>query len=83
MQHFSSNSQCIPWLVVAILNIITIVVFVEKKRQLQRRSTYLIIHLAIVDLLVGVVSGPLMIEQKMALYCPLWKYRRETIWSRR
>ena len=83
MQHFSSNSQCIPWLVVAILNIITIAVFVKKKRQLQRRSTYLIIHLAIVDLLVGVVSGPLQIEQKMALYCPLWKYRRETIWSRR
>ena len=83
MQHFSSNSQCIPWLLVAILNIITIVVFVEKKRQLQRRSTFLIIYLAIVDLLGGVVSGPLMIEQKMALYCPLWKYRRETIWSRR
>ena len=90
MQPFSA-SQCIPWLVVliieclaiVILNIITIVVFVKKKRQLQRRSTYLIIHLAIVDLLVGVVSGPLQIEQKMALYCPLWKYRRETIWSRR
>ena len=83
MQHFSSNSQCIPWLVVAILNIITTVVFVKKKRQLQRRSTFLIIYLAIFDLLVGVVSGPLQIEQKMALYCPLWKYRRETIWSRR
>ena len=83
MQHFSSNSQCIPWLMVAILNIITTVVFVKKKRQLQRRSTFLIIYLAIVDLLVGVVSGPLQIEQKMALYCPLWKYRRETIWSRR
>ena len=81
MQHFSSNSQCIPWLVVAILNIITIVVFVEKKRQLQRRSTYLIIHLAIVDLLVGVVSGPLQIEHRMATFCNLWKYSRERIWS--
>ena len=81
MQHFSSNSQCIPWLVVAILNIITIVVFVEKKRQLQRRSTYLIIHLAIVDLLVGVVSGPLQIKYRMAFNCPLWKFRRDTIWS--
>ena len=89
MQPISSNSQCIPWLVVliieclaiVILNIITIVVFVKKKRQLQRRSTYLIIHLAIVDLLVGAVSGPLQIKYRMALNCPLWKFRRDTIWS--
>ena len=95
MQPFYSASQCIPWLVVliieclaiVILNIITIVVFVKKKRQLQRRSTYLIIHLAIVDLLVGVVSGPLQIKHRMALNtelrCPLWKFRRDTIWSNR
>ena len=90
MQPFYSASQCIPWLVVliieclaiVILNIITIVVFVKKKRQLQRRSTYLIIHLAIVDLLVGVVSGPLQIENRMSKDCPQWKYRRETTWSR-
>ena len=89
MQPFSSNSQCIPWLVVLIieclaivvLNIITVVVFVKKKRQLQRQSTYLIIHLAIVDLLVGAVSGPLQIKHRMALNCPLWKFRRDTIWS--
>ena len=89
MQPFSSASECIPWLVVLIieclaifiLNIITIVVFVKKKRQLQRRSTYLIIHLAIVDLFVGAVSGPLQIELKMTLLCPLWKYRRDTLWS--
>ena len=91
MQPFYSASQCIPWLVVLIieclaifiLNIITIVVFVKKKRQIQRRSTYLIVHLAIVDLLVGVVSGPLQIEHTMTWYCPLWKYRRDTIWSSR
>ena len=95
MQPFYSASQCIPWLVVliieclaiVILNIITTVVFVKKKRQLQRRSTYLIIHLAIVDLLVGVVSGPLQIKHRMALNtelrCPLWKFRRDNIWSNR
>ena len=91
MQSFYSASQCIPWLVVliieclaiVILNIITIVVFVKKKRQLQRRSTYLIIHLAIVDLLVGAVSGPLQIKYRMALHCPLWKFRRDAIWSNR
>ena len=90
MQPFATASECIPWLVVliieclaiVILNIITIVVFVKKKRQLQRRSTYLIIHLAIVDLLVGVVSGPLQIENRMSKDCPQWKYRRETTWSR-
>ena len=82
VQPLSSASQCIPWLVVliieclaiVILNIITIVVFVKKKRQLQRRRTYLIIHLAIVDLLVGVVSGPLQIEHIMGWSCPLWNY---------
>ena len=89
MQPSPSASECIPWLVVliieclaiVILNIITIVVFVKKKRQLQRRSTYLIIHLAIVDLLVGAVSGPLNIEERIAWFCPLWKIRRMTNWS--
>ena len=73
-------SQCIPWLVVltseclatVILNIITIIVFV-KQRQLQRRSIYLIIHLAFVDFLVGAVSGPLTLAWKMAAFCHLWK----------
>ena len=91
MEPFSSASECIPWLVVliieclaiVILNIITITVFVKKKRQLQRRSTYLIIHLAIVDVLVGAVSGPLQIEIKMEWLCPLWNYRRKTLWSHR
>ena len=66
-----SLSKCIPWFIVlgteclaiVILNIITIIVFV-KQRQLQRRSTYLIIHLAIADLLVGAVSGPLYVAVK-------------------
>lgn len=78
-------SQSTPWLIVliieclaiVILNIITVVVFVKKKRQLQRRSTYLIIHLAIVDLLVGAVSGPLQIEIRMATFCNLWTYNGE------
>ena len=81
MRPLYSASECIPWLVVliieclaiVILNTITVVVFVKKKRQLQRRSTHLIIHLAMVDLLVGVVSGPLHIEIGMSQFCPLWK----------
>ena len=70
-----SNSDCIPWLAVlileclaiVILNIITIIVFV-KQRQLRRQSTCLIIHLAIVDFLVGAVSGPLQIARNL-IYC--------------
>ena len=87
MQPSSSASQCIPCLVVlvieclaiVILNIITIVVFVKKKRQLQRRSTYLIIHmrLAMVDLLLGAVSGLLQIKIRMSRLCPLWNNRRK------
>lgn len=75
-----SASQCIAWFVVltteclatVILNIITIIVFV-KQRQLQRRSTYLIIHLAFVDFLVGAVSGPLTLAERMASFCNLWE----------
>ena len=80
-------SQCIPWLVlliteclaIVILNTITIIVFV-KQRQLHRRSTYLIIHLAIVDLLAGAVSGPLYIESRMTWYCNLWKFEKDFTW---
>ena len=72
------NSHCIPWLAVlyleclaiVILNIITIIVFV-KQRQLRRQSTYLIIHLAIVDLLVGAFSGPLQIDIRLLSICDL------------
>ena len=89
MRPLYSTSECIPWLVVliieclaiVILNTITVVVFVKEKRQLQRRSTYLIIHLAMVDLLVGVVSGPLQIEIGMSQFCPLWNHRQKTISS--
>ena len=80
--------HCIPWLAVfgteclaiVILNIITIIIFV-KRRQLQRKSTYLIIHLAIVDLLVGAVTGPLWIDFFMRQYCDLREYDRpDSIW---
>ena len=78
-------SQCISWLVVliteclaiVILNTITIIVFM-KQRQLQRQSTYLVIHLAIVDLLAGAVTGSLYIE-RIGSACDLWEYNRTDI----
>ena len=88
MQPFSA-SQCIPWLVVliieclatVILNIITIVFFMKKKHQLQRRNLCLIIHLVMADLLAGAVSGPLQIERRLLQLCPLGNYRQRTSWS--
>lgn len=53
------TSEC---LAIFTLNIVTIIVFV-RLHQLQRRSTYLIIHLATVDLLVGGVSLTVFILQ--------------------
>ena len=81
-----SPLQCIPWLVVlgteclttVILNVIIIIAFVKQCQPL-RRSKYLIIHQAIVDLLVGLVFGPLMIERRGSFSCDLWDYRRPDI----
>ena len=75
---FVPASHYISWFAVlgivclatVILNIITIIMF-AKQRRLQRKSTYLIIHLAIVDLLVGAVTGPLWIDFFMRQYCDL------------
>ena len=77
---FVPASHCIPWLAVlgtvclaiVILNSITIIIF-AKQRRLQRKSTYLVIHLAIVDLLVGAVTGPLQIESLGQFICHLWE----------
>ena len=73
-------SRCIPWIVllvaeslaIVVLNIITIIVFV-KQRHLQRQSLYLIIHLAVVDLLAGIISAPLVIKH-FGEHCGLWEY---------
>lgn len=78
-----SESQYIPQLVVFIteylainfLNLIAGIEFV-KQRQLQRRSTHLVIHLAIIDLLAGAVSGPLDILW-VGSVCDLWEYTRK------
>ena len=59
-------------LAIVVLNIITIIVFV-KQRQLQRQRLYLTIHLAIVDLLVGAISAPTIIEN-FGARCGLWEY---------
>ena len=89
MNHTLLSFKCIPWLAllgtecltIVILNAIIIIAFV-KQRQPQRRSKYLIIHQTMVDLLVGLVHGPLMIEWCGSI-CDLWEYHRSFItWLR-
>ena len=53
----------IEFLVISIINVITIVAF-ARIRHLRKRSTYLIINLTVVDLLVGAVTGPLFVHHK-------------------
>ena len=47
------------FLVILIINAITITAF-ARSRHLRKRSTYLIINLTVADLLVGAVTGPLL-----------------------
>ena len=55
-----SLSECIPWMTVALaeslaivtVNLCTIIVFI-RNRNLRKRSTYLVINLAVIDMFVG------------------------------
>ena len=55
-----SISECIPWMTVVLaesfaivtLNLCTIIVFI-RNRNLRKRSMYLVINLAVVDLVCG------------------------------
>ena len=61
-------------LLIVIFNLLTIMVF-AKQRNLRRRRAYLLIqNLAIIDLLVGGISGPLQIDWNVRDSCDLWTY---------
>jgi len=51
------------FVVIVILNVITIIAF-ARIRQLRKRSTYLIMNLTVIDLLVGAVTGPIYVYQE-------------------
>ena len=59
-----SLSECIPWMTIGLaesvaivtLNLCTIIVFI-RNRNLRKRSTYLMINLAVIDMFVGGVVG--------------------------
>jgi len=76
----SSASECFTWIAVFMteavaivtLNIITIIVFM-KNRSLRKRSMYLVINLAVADMLVGGFSE-IMTFFVMGNQCNFWKY---------
>ena len=74
-----SLSECIPWMTVGLvecvaivtLNLCTIIVFI-RNRNLRKRSTYLVINLAVIDMFVGGIAG-YDVFYKSERYCNLWK----------
>ena len=61
------------------LNVITIIVFI-KNRNLQKRSTYLVINLAVADMLVGGIATH-EIFFLVGADCNVWKYNSIENWA--
>ena len=83
-----SFSECVTWLAVGLtecvaivtLNVITIIVFI-KNRNLRKRSTYLVINLAVADMLVaGIATYGLFFL--VGGKCNIWKYNSVENWAR-
>ena len=83
-----SFPECVTWLTVGLtecvaivtLNIITIIVLV-KNRNLRKRSTYLVINLAVADMLVGGFATDDLFYSFGAGYCNVWKYNSIDPWA--
>ena len=75
-----SLSECIPWMPVGLavsvaivtLNLCTIIVFITN-RDLRKRSTYLVINLAVIDMFVGGVAVYALFY-RVGLFCNLWEW---------
>ena len=74
-----SLSECIPWMTVSLaesvaivtLNLCTIIVFM-RNRNLRKRSTYLVMNLAVIDMFTGVVVVH-NVFYGFGLGCSLWE----------
>ena len=74
-----SSPECITWMTVGLaesvaivtLNLCTIIVF-TRNRNLRKRSTYLVINLAVTDMLVGGV-GVYVLFYWFGVHCNVWK----------
>jgi len=77
-----SSRECIAWSAIYVIgyiaivtfNAITIVTFM-KNYQLRKRSTYLLLNLAVVDMAVGFTG--LWTVYELGMYCKLWKGSRK------
>ena len=75
-----SLSECIPWMTVGLvesvaivtLNLCTIIVFI-RNRNLRKRSTYLVINLAVIDMFVGGLAVFYLLYLP-GMDCNLWKW---------
>lgn len=75
-----STTECITWLAISLtetvaivtLNLATIIVFI-RNRSLRKRSMYLVINLAVVDMFCGGFSR-FMDSFYTGAYCNFWKY---------
>ena len=82
-----SFPECFTWLTVGLtecvaivtLNIITIIVLV-KNRNLRKRSTYLVINLAVADMLVGGFATRDLFY-RVGVRCNVWKYNSIDPWA--
>ena len=82
-----SLSECIPWMTVGLvefvaivtLNLCTIIVFM-RNRNLRKRSTYLVINLAVIDMFVG---GAVMFNMfyRPGVLCNLFKWHLIEYWT--
>ena len=76
-----SSPECITWMTVGLaesvaivtFNLCTIIVFITN-RNLRKRSTYLLINLAVIDLLVGRVAVYVLFYW-FGVICDVWKER--------
>ena len=83
-----SFPECVTWLTVGLtecvaivtLNITTIIVLV-KNRNLSKRSTYLVINLAVADMLVGGFATHDQFYWFGAVYCNVWTYNSIDPWA--
>ena len=82
-----SLSGCIPWMTVGLaefvaivtLNLCTVIVFM-RNRNLRKRSTYLVMNLAVIDMFVGGVVVYNMFYY-FGLVCNLWEWHFIEYWT--
>ena len=82
-----SLAECIPWITVGLaesvaivtINLTAIIVFL-KNRNLRKRSTYLMINLAVVDILAGGSAATNLFYFAGHYYCNLWNWYSSEDW---